>query len=178
MNIWIRCRSLGVCLVAGAIVLPAVAYAQTPSSASFEVPWDVMDGGGGTSSSANFTVSDSIAQPSALGTGFSTNYTLTPGFQAPPDFDGDGLKNFLDNCIFEANPDQIDSNGDGYGNRCDADLNNDGVINVIDLGLLRTRFFTADADADFNGDGVVNVVDLGVLRAAFFGMPGPSGLVD
>ena len=38
----------------------------------------------------------------------------------------------------------------------------------IDLGLLRSVFFTPDADADFNGDGIVNVVDLGILRSGFF----------
>ncbi|MEO1576009.1 MAG: dockerin type I domain-containing protein, partial [Pseudomonadota bacterium] len=60
---------------------------------------------------------------------------------------------------------------------CDADLNNDNVINVVDLGLLRAVFFSNDADADFNGDGVVNVIDLGIMRQSFFGAPGPSGLV-
>ncbi|MFK7886510.1 MAG: M4 family metallopeptidase [Gammaproteobacteria bacterium] len=92
------------------------------------------------------------------------------------DADGDGVNDELDNCTLEANADQIDSNGDGYGNVCDADLNNDGIINVVDLGLLRAVFFTSDQDADFNGDGVVNVVDLGIMRASFFGAPGPSGI--
>ena len=91
------------------------------------------------------------------------------------DADSDLIPDINDNCLNEDNTDQRDSNGDGFGNLCDADLNNDGVINVIDLGLLRTRFFTNDADADFNGDGVVNVIDLGILRTSFFGAPGPSG---
>ncbi|MEM7675702.1 MAG: hypothetical protein AAF449_06825, partial [Myxococcota bacterium] len=69
-------------------------------------------------------------------------------------------------------------NGDGYGNPCDADLNNDCIVNVVDLGILRTVFFTNDADADLNGDGEVNVVDLGFLRALFFGAPGPSGVTQ
>ncbi|MEO1576696.1 MAG: hypothetical protein AAFU65_17245, partial [Pseudomonadota bacterium] len=76
--------------------------------------------------------------------------------------------------LLVANADQRDTDGDGFGNACDADLNNDGVINVIDLGILRTVFFTADPDADFNGDGTVNVVDLGIMRSAFFGAPGPA----
>ena len=29
---------------------------------------------------------------------------------------------------------QLDSNGDGFGNACDADLNNDLVINGLDAG--------------------------------------------
>ena len=92
------------------------------------------------------------------------------------DSDGDGVADNADNCTLLANADQIDADGDGFGNACDADLNNDGVINVVDLGLLRSVFFSSDAVADLNSDGVVNVVDLGILRTQFFGAPGPSGL--
>lgn len=92
------------------------------------------------------------------------------------DTDGDGIADDLDNCIEVPNPAQRDTNGDGYGNFCDADLNDDGTVNAVDLGLLRAVYFTADADADFNGDGVVNVVDLGIMRAGFFLPPGPSGI--
>ncbi|MFK8014818.1 MAG: M4 family metallopeptidase [Gammaproteobacteria bacterium] len=92
------------------------------------------------------------------------------------DSDGDGVSDDLDNCTLDTNADQRDTNGDGYGNACDADLNNDGATNVADLGLFRAVFFTSDADADFNGDGTVNVVDLGLLRNRFFTPPGPSGI--
>lgn len=93
-----------------------------------------------------------------------------------PDGDMDGIPFNLDNCMLVNNPDQRDSNGDGFGNECDADLNNDCIVNTIDLGLFRSVFFTADADADFNGDGIVNVIDLGRLRTLFFQVPGPSGI--
>ncbi|MEO1574786.1 MAG: thrombospondin type 3 repeat-containing protein [Pseudomonadota bacterium] len=156
------------------LLLLAPAHAQS-SSASYNIEWDVVDGGGGTAMSASYTLTDSVAQPSALGESASASYRLQPGFLAPPDFDADGVRNFMDNCIQDENTDQRDSNGDGFGNVCDADLNNDGVTNVIDLGLLRQRFFTADADADLNGDGVVNVIDLGIMRLRFFTAPGPSG---
>ncbi len=96
--------------------------------------------------------------------------------EAGVDADGDGVSNAADNCIQRANADQRDSNGDGFGNVCDADLNDDGIVNVVDLGLLRLSFFGADADADFNGDGVVNVADLGVMRTLFGLPPGPSGV--
>ncbi|MFK8017317.1 MAG: S8 family serine peptidase [Gammaproteobacteria bacterium] len=90
------------------------------------------------------------------------------------DTDGDGIGDGADNCTLLANASQTDSNGDGIGNACDPDLNNDCVVNVIDLGILRTVFFTNDADADFNGDGTVNVGDLGRLRSFFFAAPGPG----
>ena len=74
------------------------------------------------------------------------------------------------------NADQRDTNGDGFGNICDPDLDNDGITNFIDLGTMRSVFFSADPDADFNGDGVVNFVDLGIMRSLFFQPPGPSGV--
>ncbi len=37
---------------------------------------------------------------------------------APPDQDGDGVTDRLDNCATMPNPDQMDSNGDGYGDVC------------------------------------------------------------
>ena len=92
------------------------------------------------------------------------------------DFDNDGVFNTNDNCIDAPNADQIDADGDRYGNACDADFNNDCVVNVVDLGLMREAFFSSSANIDLNNDGVVNVVDLGILRQRFFGAPGPSGL--
>ncbi len=92
------------------------------------------------------------------------------------DVDGDGLSNFDDNCITVSNADQRDTDQDGYGNVCDADLNNDNAVNALDLGLLRKRFFSADPDADFNGDGVVNIYDLAIMKSRFLVPPGPSAL--
>ncbi|MFK7885939.1 MAG: alkaline phosphatase D family protein [Gammaproteobacteria bacterium] len=91
------------------------------------------------------------------------------------DLDGDGVVDDLDNCTTTSNAAQTDSDGDGFGNACDADFNNDCVVNAVDLGLLRSVFFSNDSDADLNGDGVVNAVDLGLLRLRFFAAPGPSG---
>ena len=104
--------------------------------------------------------------------------TLLASTDVQLDTDGDGVPDALDNCTLIANGNQRDTNSDGFGNACDADLNNDNIINVVDLGLLRAVFFSDDADADFNGDGVVNVVDLGILRQQFFNAPGPSGTLQ
>ncbi|MEL7450497.1 MAG: peptidoglycan DD-metalloendopeptidase family protein [Pseudomonadota bacterium] len=92
------------------------------------------------------------------------------------DADTDGIPDFADNCSAVANADQRDTDLDGYGNVCDADLSNDGAVNFTDLGLMKSVFFTADDNADLNGDGVVNFSDLGMLKAAFFAPPGPSGM--
>jgi spore coat protein A len=97
---------------------------------------------------------------------------------ALPDGDGDGVPDAADNCTLVANADQRDTNADGYGNGCDADLNDDGVVNFVDLGIIKGVFFTSDPDADLDGSGLVNFVDLGIMKAGFFLPPGPSGLAD
>lgn len=104
-------------------------------------------------------------------------YTSSSGvLLTADDSDADGIPDSDDNCTLHTNPSQLDTNGDGFGNRCDADLNDDGIVNTLDLGIFRQRFFTVGAnDADFNGDGVVNPLDLGILRALFFKPPGPAG---
>lgn len=97
-------------------------------------------------------------------------------FDSSADVDGDTVPDFADNCSESVNTNQRDTDGDGFGNVCDADLNDDGVINASDLGIFRSVFFSADPDADLDGDGVVAFVDLGLLKLQFFGPPGPSGV--
>ena len=41
-----------------------------------------------------------------------------------------------------------------------ADVNDDGVVNILDLTLVAQGFATDRPEADVNGDGVVNVFDL------------------
>lgn len=93
------------------------------------------------------------------------------------DSDGDGVLDNSDNCQWVSNADQRDSNGDGYGNICDTDLNNDGITNGLDVGVLRVEFLTSGPDSDFNNDGIVNGLDVGIMRTYFLMPPGPSGLV-
>ena len=49
-----------------------------------------------------------------------------------------------------------------------ADINNDGVVNIIDLALVASNFGKSGQNsADVNGDGVVNIVDLTLVAGAF-----------
>ncbi len=96
-----------------------------------------------------------------------------------PDTDGDGVPDTSDNCTVDANADQFDSNGDGIGNVCDADITNDCNVNFGDLAALKAVFFPAPyvADADINGaggqpDGAVNFADLARMKQLFFNTPG------
>ncbi len=94
---------------------------------------------------------------------------------ADGDTDGDGVPDATDNCIMITNPDQRDSNGDGFGNVCDPDLNNNGSVDLTDYSIFRAAFGTSDPDADFNGDNNVDLADYTIFRSLFGQSPGPSG---
>ncbi len=99
-----------------------------------------------------------------------------------PDADADGVADTSDNCSLVSNPTQLDADGDGYGNICDADINNSGTVTTADFGLLRSvlgqpaSFSATAAAADMNGSGTVTTADFGLLRARLGTAPGPSGL--
>ena len=92
--------------------------------------------------------------------------------------DADNTLDYRDNCLLATNPNQRDTNGDGFGNICDADLDNDGQVSMSDFSLFRSAFGTASPDADFNGDGSVNMSDYSSFRSAFGSAPGPSGIAN
>ncbi len=48
------------------------------------------------------------------------------------DADDDGVCNDQDNCYNTPNPDQLNIDGDGWGNACDSDDDNDGIIDEFD----------------------------------------------
>jgi hypothetical protein len=99
-----------------------------------------------------------------------------------PDQDQDGVPDALDDCLVEANPGQLDTDQDGYGNLCDSDYDGDGVVSGLDFSVLRSAYQSQaggpnwDADVDANGDGAVAAFDFTRFRAAFSSSPGPSGL--
>lgn len=93
------------------------------------------------------------------------------------DSDSDGVGDDVDNCTLISNPDQLDTNSDGFGNICDPDFDNNGVVNFLDLSYLSNVFLSADADGDLNGDGIVNFLDVVILRDYFLQPPGPAASV-
>ena len=47
----------------------------------------------------------------------------------------------------------------------DGDINNDGVVNGVDLGLLINEWGTENSQADLDSNGIVDSVDLHILLA-------------
>lgn len=93
------------------------------------------------------------------------------------DNDLDGVPDDIDNCVDDRNEDQSDTDDDGFGNLCDADLDNDGIISFADLAMMKKTLFLSNPNADLNGDLRVDFADLAILKSMIFGPPGPSGLV-
>ena len=106
----------------------------------------------------------------------------TAAVPAPPDADADGVLDTLDNCLGISNPDQHDSNGDGYGNLCDPDVTNDGVISTPDFLVFSEKWGLSlgepgyAPDVDLTGDNKIGVPDFLKLSAYWGKEPGPSGL--
>ena len=74
--------------------------------------------------------------------------------EAPPDSDGDGLNDNIDNCPSIANADQADFDSDGEGDICDLDDDNDGIADTDDAFPL-----DASESLDTDGDGIGNNED-------------------
>lgn len=170
---------LGNCLFAiftAYVLTTGAVFATDMSSTNYSIKWDVVDSGGGDSTSTNYIVEATSGQPTAIGASSSANYTVVAGFKTIPDSDADRILDTMDNCTQVANLNQRDTDSDGFGNICDPDLDNNLITNAADLAIFKPLFFTADPNADFDGSGVVNAADLAILKAMFFKPPGPSGI--
>ena len=111
------------------------------------------------------------------------SFCTSPGdLRDEPDLDSDGVTDAEDNCLIVSNSTQLDSDQEGYGNVCDADYNDDGVVGTYDFMTLRNAFGSTvgtpgwDPQLDANGDGAIGTFEFALVRRAFGDPPGPSGL--
>jgi hypothetical protein len=93
------------------------------------------------------------------------------------DSDEDGVDDCEDNCSDAPNPGQDDTDGDGCGNVCDADYDQDGRVSFSDFGDFTSAFGSFDLVKDHSEPvtGPSGHSDFGVFSAAFGKAPGPSG---
>ena len=97
------------------------------------------------------------------------------------DADGDGVCDDYDNCIEVANPDQEDTDDDYFGNRCDPDFDNDGLVSLKDWASLNRSFgytrgdFEFKAVLDLDHNGAIGLSDLAIFKEFWGKAPGPTG---
>ena len=154
---------------------------NTPTWAHFDSTSGIVSGTPQVSdvgSTNNIIITVSDGQASASLSSFSIEVVPTA---ANGDTDNDTIFDSVDNCTLVANIHQRDTNGNGFGNVCDGDLDNDGDIDWNDInrtywyfGVLGDNRY--NPDADINGDNIVNSRDADLIRAMMNngGVPGPS----
>jgi outer membrane protein assembly factor BamB len=108
----------------------------------------------------------SYAKSGALALGDNVLYIassdgMLTAINTPQDADGDSVSDQVDNCAVVANAGQQDTDGDGYGDLCDAfpgnaaewdDADKDGIGNNADNCLAISNASQTDTDIDGKGD--------------------------
>ena len=111
------------------------------SSTSFQITTSVLSGGGNMMSSVNFNMLTTLGQPTALGSGSSSSYSIEPGF--------------LNTLLLTITV---------------GDVNGNGVVNLEDVimalqAVTQQTVGSIHLEADTNGDGKIGLAEaIMVLR--------------
>jgi hypothetical protein len=93
------------------------------------------------------------------------------------DTDSDLVPDVLDNCVNDANGPahpipQNDFDGDGFGNACDCDFDQNNDQNGLDITQMFTVFLTPSGNEDMDSNGEVNGLDIVNCFSRFLTPPG------
>jgi len=75
------------------------------------------------------------------------------------DEDGDGVDDAVDNCPFVANSAQFNYDGDAQGDLCDADDDNDTILDIDDDCALGNLSWVSLPATDHDGDGCADLTE-------------------
>jgi hypothetical protein len=136
----------------------------------------------GTSPVNDDTDGDGWNDATETNTGIYVSISNTGSHPLLIDTDGDGANDGLDNCLFAPNPNQLNTDGDDFGNACDDDDDNDGLLDVVETntgtyngpGDTGTNPLLVDTDGDGFGDSVE--VEAGSDPTNAASIPGGAGM--
>jgi hypothetical protein len=112
---------------------------------------------------------------------FAIGFAMSATAGSIDDSDLDTIPDVFDNCSLvsngpgEAPNNQVDLDFDGFGNRCDADYDNDGDTDLDDFnGFLADFGNPATGIQDHDADGDTDLDDFNLFLTLFGGPPGPG----
>ena len=110
---------------------------------------------------------------------FAVGFAMSATAGSVVDTDADQVPDVFDNCPndpngpAEAPNNQVDTNGDGFGNLCDADYDQDNDTDLTDFNAFLADFGNpATGDQDHDADGDTDLGDFNIFLGRFGGPPG------
>ncbi len=123
--------------------LLVLAASASVASAQYAVNWYTIDGGGGTSSGATYTVSGTIGQPDAGAPMTGATYTVTGGFWV-------GAAGGSSGCA-----------------ACAADFDSNGGIDGADLAAFFAAYEAGESCGDVDQNGGIDGADLAYFFSVY-----------
>src|SRR4030042_1516327 len=159
-------RSLVLIIGMAFLLVSAGILLAEQSSDNYEIPLDVISGGGSPSSSTGYLNNGSLGQPAPLGGATTTSYANYPGFWQAHECLFDPDADLLSDCVewyLGTIPNNPDSDGDGLNDGAEVltyltdpllpDSDGDGLQDGEEVNTYLTDPLKADTDGDGVSDG-------------------------